>query len=109
MNARPHARGGINSIREEFSPGPWDVHETETRPAIKSGNRTVAFVQIAPNMDFNAALIGQAPAMFALCRRYAEECAECAGVGVTVDNRDCEDCREIREVLALASFQTEDV
>jgi len=107
MNARPKARGGVNAIREEFSSGPWDVHETETRPSIKSGIRTVAFVQIAPNADFNAALIAQAPAMFALCRRYAEECGECAGVGVTIDNSPCKDCADIREVIALASFATE--
>lgn len=103
MNARPKARGGVNAIREEFTAGPWTVHETDTRPAIKAGKRTIAFVQMTPNMDFNAALIAQAPALLALCRRYAEECGECAGVGVTVDNRDCEDCRDIREVIAAAT------
>jgi len=104
MNARPKARGGINSVRVEHSRGPWSAHETDTRTAIKDANgRTVAYVQLGPNEDYDAALIKTGPQLLALAQQYASECAECAGVGVTIENKDCGDCRDIREVIALAT------
>jgi len=108
VNARPLACGGVNSVRVEHSRGHWSAHETETRTAIKDDKgRTVAYVQLGPNQDFDAALIATAPALLGLARRYAEECMECAGVGVQIDNSPCDDCRDIREVIAQATFVDE--
>lgn len=103
MNAKPLARGGINKIRVQHTPGPWAAHETDTRTAIKSADRTVAYVQMAPGEYFNAALIEAAPALLELAMQYATECMECAGVGVTLDNEDCADCRDVREIIAQAT------
>lgn len=47
------------------SPGPWRVEEMETRTAIKSGARTVAYVQIARDDYENANLIVAAPDLLA--------------------------------------------
>lgn len=104
MNARPKARGGVNSVRVEHSRGPWSAHETDTRTSIKDATgRTVAYVQLGPNQDYDAALIAAGPKLLALAMQYATECAECAGVGVKIDNSPCDDCRDIREVIALAT------
>lgn len=105
MNPRPLARGGTNSVRVQHSRGEWVAHDTDTRTAIKDANgRTVAYVQLGPNQDYDAALIATSPALLKLAQQYATECGECAGVGVTLDNRDCEDCRDIREIIAQATF-----
>ena len=105
MNAKPKARGGINATQPRFTPGQWRAEETETRTSIKSGKAVVAYVQIRADQDDNAALIACAPELFALAMEYASECGECAGVGVTIDNRDCDACRTIREVIAKATRQ----
>jgi len=47
------------------APGPWAICETETRISIKSGKRTVAYVQMARNDSENAKLIASAPKMLA--------------------------------------------
>lgn len=47
------------------APGPWLVKELETRTAIKSGKRTVAYVQVARDDYENANLIVAAPDMLA--------------------------------------------
>lgn len=47
------------------TPGPWLVDEMETRTAIKSGKRTVAYVQMARDDYENANLIVAAPDMLA--------------------------------------------
>lgn len=102
-NPRPKARGGVNSVRIEHSCGPWTTYETDTRTAIKDANgRTVAYVQIGANQDYDATLIAAAPTLLALALQYASTCCECAGVGVTVDNKPCGDCADIREVIARA-------
>ena len=31
--------------------------------------------------------------------RYASECGECAGVGITIDDEPCTDCADIRALL----------
>jgi hypothetical protein len=48
------------------------------------------------------ALVGQAPALLDMVKRYQSECAECGGAGITIEDIDCEDCRDIRELIALA-------
>lgn len=45
-------------------PAPWVIGESETRIPIKSGSRTVAYVQIARGDSDVAALIAIAPEMF---------------------------------------------
>lgn len=102
MNGRPKARGGTNSVRIEHSRGPWSAHETDTRTAVKDATgRTVVYVQLGPNQDYDAALVAAAPRLLTLAIRYASECGDCAGVGVCIDNSPCENCRDIREAIAL--------
>lgn len=98
---RPKARGGMNTWRDWHTAGEWKAHETETRIAIKSGKRVVAYVQIGIHQDGNAALIACAPRLLRLARQYASECGDCAGVGVDVDGVECPDCKEIRDVIAM--------
>lgn len=106
MNGRPLARGGVNKIRVEHSRGPWCAHETDTRTAIKDATgRTVAYVQLGPNQDYDAALIATGPQLLELAQRYAQECMECGGVGIQIDNSPCDECAEIREVIAQATFE----
>ena len=50
------------------TPGPWLVDEMETRTAIKSGKRTVAYVQMARDDYENANLIVAAPELLAACK-----------------------------------------
>lgn len=111
MNARPKARGGVNAVRINHTPGPWAAHETDTRTAIKvvrlpparRQERTIAYVQLGPNQDYDAALIAAAPALLSLAQKYASECGECSGVGVTPYDKPCDQCEDIREVIALAT------
>lgn len=104
MNARPKARGGTNSVRVNHSRGPWSSRETDTRTAIRdAAGRTVAYVQIGPNQDFDASLIAAAPKLLEMALLYASECGECAGVGVKIDNSACDHCSDIRDVIALAT------
>lgn len=104
MSVRPKARGGVNSVRIEHSRGPWSAHETDTRTAIKDATgRTVAYIQLGPNQDYDAALTAAGPKLLALAMQYASECCECAGVGVKIDNSPCDECHGIREVIALAT------
>lgn len=100
--AKPLARGGINSVRPMFTAGPWTAERMPGTTSIVSGAKLVAFVshvKIDP-YEANAALIANAPALFALAQQYASECAECAGVGVTLEGIDCDQCKDIREVIA---------
>lgn len=53
------------------APGPWVLSETETRVAIKSGKRTVAYVQMARDDYENANLIVAAPEMLGALRLAA--------------------------------------
>lgn len=55
----------------QFTPGPWEIGETETRIAIKSGRNTVAYVGIARNDYDNANLIVAAPEMLAALKLAA--------------------------------------
>jgi DnaJ-class molecular chaperone len=109
MNAKPHARGGINSVRPQFTPGPWRADRSTgavsaTAQTDKVYNIVTCHTAFAPGEKWaNAKLIANAPALFALAQQYASECAECAGVGVTIDNRDCEQCRDIRDVIHQAA------
>ena len=43
------------------TPGPWTIGESETRIPIKSGSRTVAYVQISRNDYENAHMISATP------------------------------------------------
>jgi len=91
-------------VRVEHSRGPWSAHETDTRSSIRDATgRTVAYVQLGPNQDYDAALVAAGPKLLALAMQYASECAECAGVGVKIDDAPCEICHDIREVIALAT------
>ena len=51
-----------------FFPAPWTIGETETRLAIKSGHKTVAYVQLRPGDQDVAELIIAAPEMFLLLK-----------------------------------------
>jgi hypothetical protein len=64
--------------------------------------------------EANAKLIAAAPALLALAREYAGECAECGGGGEIVKNRgsgdpiddysvECADCRDIHAVIDVAT------
>ena len=111
MNPRPKARGGVNSVHRRHTPGPWSACETDTRIAIKvvplppakRQKSTIAYVQLGPNQDYDAALIATAPRLLTLAQRYASECAECAGVGITIENKNCAECQDIREIIAQAT------
>jgi hypothetical protein len=35
----------------------------------------------------------------AMVERYASECGECAGVGITIDDEPCAECADIRALL----------
>lgn len=98
------------------TPGPWQRgHRTETRIAIvapreaSAGTRTVAYVNIGPHEEEDAALIACAPEMLAMIEQYASECGECSGSGLSVTlteageygpDADCDQCADIRELLA---------
>lgn len=58
------------------APGPWLVDELETRTAIKSGKRTVAYIQIAPDDYENANLIVAAPDLLAACRMFRKAASD---------------------------------
>lgn len=44
-------------------------------------------------------LLAHSGALYDLAQRYASECGECAGVGITPDDEPCEDCADIRAIL----------
>lgn len=53
------------------APGPWTIGETDTRIAIKSGKRTIAYVQMARDDYENSNLIAAAPDLLDLARNIA--------------------------------------
>jgi hypothetical protein len=108
MNAKPKARGGVNSVKPQFTPGPWGS-DPSTGVVIAASKSGKIYDIVTCHSGFepgeklaNSLLIASAPELFALAQQYASECAECAGVGVTIDDHDCEQCRDIRDVIHKA-------
>jgi len=87
------------------TPGPWRI-DGLTIESVRGGN--ICLVNLArpeAPTKANLALIAAAPDLLALCKRYAEECSECAGTGIiigTLPSEDCPDCSDIRAVIAKA-------
>jgi hypothetical protein len=86
------------------TPGPWrvDEHGTVRGPDDSFVCDVDANDQFARDGS-DARLIVAAPELLELARRYASECGECAGVGITIENAPCEECAYIRELIAKAT------
>ncbi len=106
----------------KHTPGPWSL-SYDDRPNMEWNIHVV--VQDQPHLavcfmtsdgpsEANAKLIAAAPALLALAREYAGECAECGGAGEIVKNRgsgdptddysvECPDCRDIHAVIDVAT------
>jgi hypothetical protein len=110
------------------TPGEWkvyndhptapDIHYVRTDPVLYHGEVAVIFAH--DNARADAHLISAAPALLALAKQYASECATCKGTGVVTrqyggdgygdrcaaladaDDQPCQDCEGIREVISKA-------
>ena len=102
------------------TPGPWAAHPVPndrlerwlvTAPGAGVGKPVVAE---KIRTEGNARLIAAAPALLALARGYASECAECGGSCEIVKNRgsgdpiddysvECDKCLATRAVIDVAT------
>ena len=55
-------------------PAPWTIGESETRIPIKSGRRTVAYVQLAPGDGDVANLVAAAPDLLEALHGLLDSC-----------------------------------
>lgn len=98
------------------TPGPWKLNDPNDVSAELYGGEDGYQLITAGSGAFpdgfylagfmsakNAKLIVAAPALLALARQFASECAECTGTGISEDTgKDCESCDDIRAVIAEA-------
>jgi hypothetical protein len=99
----------------KHTPGPWHVITVAVHDKlITSGDRSIASLDHASHdtiehLSANARLIAAAPALLALAKQYASECAECGGTavlhsgeGVYHRQSDCDACADIWRVIDQA-------
>lgn len=95
------------------TPGPWQAQPVQLADfrtptgndlMIVSPDATCAAIvwEYGAEGIANAHLIAAAPDLLDLARQYASECGACAGVGITVDDKDCLYCGFIRDVITKA-------
>lgn len=115
----------MTNATEKHTPGEWTTRGPRMQDmapdyAVVADGEIIAEVfgrssvsKFHPS-EANATLIRSAPALLALARQYASECATCGGTGlVTIydydgngsdaDDQPCEDCADIRSVIARAT------
>ncbi len=89
------------------TPGPWSVSARGYEVCQADSKEFVAdcfgaYSQSALDKA-NARLIATAPELLALARQYASECGECAGAGITIDDKPCGECADIRAIIEKAT------
>jgi hypothetical protein len=99
-----HVSGSNVHVQEFDIRVDWDGRPIE--PVFNRSNFAIdgATVHVSPR---HAALIGAAPELLALARRYASECRHCDGRGVRMTHPagatdDCFACADIRKIIAKA-------
>lgn len=95
------------------TPGPWETGKGACHTVFstkRDGQRhKIAECHNGDSLESfaNACLIAAAPALLALAKQFASECAECSGTGEdrrsTVEAHiECSDCADIRAVIVKA-------
>lgn len=94
----PWAWWTSNSWRRLYATGPQHQNVSVLSPVVCRDGHPDLVVS-----ESDMALIVAAPELLELANKYASECGECAGVGITIDDEDCSDCKFIRDVIAKAA------
>lgn len=88
------------------SPGPYVFDESNGFVTSADGEPILFVAAGRRNAETNGRFIARAlnayEPLLALARQYVSECGECAGVGITVEDEDCQECKFIRDVIAKA-------
>ena len=87
----------------------WDAVLAEVEDAVDSGVTQTVIVKLDPLVEKLTDSLRLAvdrlktdDAAIAMLERYASECGECAGVGITIEDEDCKECADIRAVITKA-------
>lgn len=84
----------------------WFLHELEDRPTViecmhEDDGEGVCLgcgIEIPPT----ASMVREARSLLRLAQEYANECGECGGAGIDIQDADCAECKFIRDVIARA-------